>query len=1362
MIDQSLKRYLHTNLFRYKEEGRLIDIDGKLFYFHDVEKPVLNDNGELSLVFNSELLDIVLESLDSLYGIIFKLGPWYLYTRADSLAHVDLEELKYIGTCSQQVYFDSYLGIHGRYERMCGVGEYPDWVEKAKFLGYKTLGICEKGTLGGILQFQKACKKKGIRPVSGYSLPVETGNGSRVDLKLYVKNQVGWSNLLLLNKLLHTGEYSYIEIESINQDFKGLVCVTEPGLSLTDEFINFLLSHFENCFLQVSDKEYSSNLKDKEYLESLQEYLNNEGWQQSLPPILIHDTYCLDSEHTHLKDILVKQGGGDFQNSTRGHYFHSSQELMMKLIHLFGSSRYESLLKRGIESLSYVSEICDYVIDDTKKFLPSYEMSEQERLKYSTNNELFIALLIEKFNKKISTDKKQHWDRLVRELNIIKQGFIDYFLILWDICNWCREQHIQVGPGRGSAAGSLVSYLLGITAIDPLDFDLLFERFLNESRIKSEFPDIDIDFASDRRDEVIDYMKNKYGQQYVCRVGTYNTLQLKGAIQELERYYGNTTEITADKVTKTLEGDNSTWKTLIYESMTNKRLRLYVENNMEIVRDCKYVINSIKSMSIHACATIVVPKLIDESGRQIDLFKQIPVRMDGDILVSEWEGGLLADIGYLKVDILSTIQMAKFGHIIDLVEKNTGKRISVDDIPLDDDSIFDLFRRGLNQDVFHFGTKGLTGYLKLVQPFHIEDLVATISLYRPGVMASGTHMRYIDLRRGIEEIVYDHPSLQELTANTYGLYIYQEQIMKIAQVLGNFTLVEADGVRKAMGKMIKSKMEEYRQIFLIGAEKNNCEESRAVEIWNKMEVFSSYGFNKCISGTEGIYRVGLNYSGSSAFNPTIAEMYKIKNDKKYAKLISRLSLHESYNYRGYGTGFSLNKENVLIKNKIIDIRYEGVREVFKITLEDGKTIRTTDNHKYPTQRGEVILRDLTLDDCLFVNTGYRSEDTVYRFTDKDRSSEKGLGTRLVKIKSIESIEREDVYDVEMDSPSHTFTTQEGVVTCNSHAAAYSIIGYQCNWLKFYYPLEFWTVALEFAKTDKISMMVSEINSSGRIQVKAPDINLSEKQFFSSVEKQTIYWNLTQIAYMGPAAVDAVLLERERSGRFFSFEEFCERVGSGVKKTSMINCIVSGCFDEIESIKKPRERFRLIEKYMFTIRDDFRLKKEDKKLVVEIKEKYRNDLYSLQHKLDEIQWQYLPSEYVNNRENDYYWVLKQSDISKINLLNYSRLVEDFKIKGEVLLEEDFSKEVTKSGKKFVLPGILVDVQIKLTKTNKSYCIGFLQQGSSTIAFRMWSEAMGKGDMTKFKDGALVILRGKLYLNEFFGSNEFLVEGFTEII
>lgn len=1171
MIDPNLKKHLDTNLFKYSLEEDLVRIDGKLFYFHNVEKPVLPDNKELSIVFDSNLLDMLVKDFKSIDYIIYKLGPWYMYTGIDSLANVELEELKYLGKSSNPIYFDTFLGIHGRYERMSGISEYSEWITKAKFLGYTTLGVCERGTLGGVLQFQNTCNKKGIKPILGYTLPIETTLGYRTDIKLYVKNEEGWKNLLLINKYLQTVGGEFITIETISHSFGGLVCILEPGEALTEQFIDFNLDRFEECFLQIGGKEYSSNIVDKSYLQSLQKYINNPNWHLRIPPILIHDAYCLDREHTHLKDLLLRQSDLGFRESTRNHYFKSSQEIILDFINLFSNKRYQDFVSRGVENLSHVRKVCDYTIKNEGMQLPAYEMSREEALKYTDNENLFIRVLMDNFNKKIVKDKKVAWDRVIKELDVIKQGFIDYFLILWDICKWCREEDIQYGPGRGSAAGSIVSYLLGITKINPLDFDLLFERFLNESRILTEAPDIDIDFASDRRDDVIEYMKEKYGSNYVCRVGTYNTLQLKGVIKELERFYGNKTDVSADKLTKIIEGSNSTWKTLIYESVTNRRLLKFVENNMEIIRDSKYVINSIKSMSVHACATIITPKA--KEGEELDLFKQIPVRMDGDILVSEWEGGLLADIGYLKEDILSTRQMAKFGHIIRLINENTSKKIDIDNIPLDDEKVYEYFRIGLTQDVFHFGTKGLTGYLKLVEPFRIEDLIATISLYRPGVMASGTHTRYIDLRKGSEEVVYDHPLLEELTKDTYGLYIYQEQIMKIAQVLGGFTLIEADGVRKAMGKMIQSKMEEYRELFLIGAKKNNCEESVAVGIWNKMEVFSSYGFNL------------------------------------------------------------------------------------------------------------------------------------------------------------------------------------------SHAAAYSIIGYQCNWFKVHYPLEFWTIALDFAESKNIPLMVSEINNSGMIEVRGPDINLSQREFFSSVEKQLIYWNLTQIDHMGPVAVDYVLQEREKNGQFFSFEEFYNRASSKVTKTAMINCIIAGCFDGLEKIKHPRERFYLIEKYMFEYRDS-PLTRKDKKEIADIIGDSPEVLF--EEEIAEVRNKYLNPEYIVNQTNDYYWILKQSEICKISLLNYENLISELKISGKVLLEQDFLKSVTARGSKYLLPGIVIDMNMKTTKTSKDYCIGSIEQGSSIISFRMWQEAIDKSDMSKLKPGTLVILKGKLYLNEYFGSNEFLIDSFSTVL
>jgi len=256
-----------------------------------------------------------------------------------------------------------------------------------------------------------------------------------------------------------------------------------------------------------------------------------------------------------------------------------------------------------------------------------------------------------------------------------------------------------------------------------------------------------------------------------------------------------------------------------------------------VIDDVKKISMSIKSESVHASAVVIVPK---EKG---SVKLQIPVRKEEDRLISEWEGEYMADAGYLKEDMLSTRQMAKFGHIIDLIETHTGNRIEYDDIPLDDESVMILFRKGHTGDVFHFGSKGLTTYLRHVKPYNVEDLIASIALYRPGAMKSNAHADFVKLRNGEMIPEYDY-HLEVVTKQTLGLYIYQEQVMQAVQRLGNFTLSEADGVRKAMGKKIKHKMDGYKVQFVRNAQEKGCSLEEADKIWNKLEVFSGYGFNR--------------------------------------------------------------------------------------------------------------------------------------------------------------------------------------------------------------------------------------------------------------------------------------------------------------------------------------------------------------------------------------------------------------------------------------------------------------------------------------------------------------------------------------
>lgn len=372
-------------------------------------------------------------------------------------------------------------------------------------------------------------------------------------------------------------------------------------------------------------------------------------------------------------------------------------------------------------------------------------------------------------------------------------------------------------------------------------------------QVLSLIKDIDIDFEVDRREEVKRYMESKYGINYVCSVGTYGTFKLRSAIKDIGRYF----RIDAKKtnfITKELELDSNNdadFSQIFKQGIANlgdvkarvkPALKEFIVKYPHVVDSMPIVLNQPKNASIHACATLVLPKF-DQNGNERDIYSWIPVKSVGGVLVSEWEGGQLEDAGFLKEDILGLNQLDKFKGIFTKVKKNRGITLTMDSVDLKDEETYEMFRQGNSADVFHFGSKGLTGYLQELQPYDEEDMIAAISLYRPGAMESGAHMDYIKFKSGEKEPEYDY-MLEEITKDTYGLLVYQEQGMKAVQVLGGISLVEADDIRKAMGKKKRTLLQKYKSKFIEGAIKNGCDEIDAGTIWNKIEAFATYSFNR--------------------------------------------------------------------------------------------------------------------------------------------------------------------------------------------------------------------------------------------------------------------------------------------------------------------------------------------------------------------------------------------------------------------------------------------------------------------------------------------------------------------------------------
>ena len=470
-------------------------------------------------------------------------------------------------------------------------------------------------------------------------------------------------------------------------------------------------------------------------------------------------------------------------------------------------------------------------------------------------------------------------------------------------------------------------------------------------------------------------MENRFGASQVCSVGTYTTLQIKQAINDVGKIYGASIP-TLRRLTKMIE-DVKTEEDFLKLACKRTEINQFLNKYPEMMNVVFLLLGQQKAASIHACAMMIFPK-------EKTMYEWCPVRKSGDLVVSEWEGGEMDEAGFLKEDILGIEQLDKFTDILNLIEKNTGRKINLySDIEYDDPEVYRYFANGWLSDIFQFSAKGLCAYTQKLKPKNMDDVVAALSLFRPGPMENGFHMDYIALKNGEKEPEYSIGT-EEILKNTYSVWIYQEQIIKAVQILAGFTEEEADIARAAIGKKKMDKIKKLRPKFVNGyverfGEKGVTKES-AEALWEQMEKFGSYSFNRCISGS---YRIFRNSCPKNKRQPTIEEMYLIKNDLAFAKANNWLPLRSKYLRVGYGTCLTMCEDGRIRDRKIKDIRFAGVRQTYKITLEDGRFVSVTDNHKFPTQRGKVMCKDLRIEeDSLYVQMPYEKTDSQRsNFTD---------------------------------------------------------------------------------------------------------------------------------------------------------------------------------------------------------------------------------------------------------------------------------------------------------------------------------------------------------------------------------------------
>lgn len=509
----------------------------------------------------------------------------------------------------------------------------------------------------------------------------------------------------------------------------------------------------------------------------------------------------------------------------------------------------------------------------------------------------------------------------------------------------------------------------------------VIDCFVDDGYLQGEsgsLPDVDIDYQSDRRQNVKAYTERRYnhhGKQRVFSAGTVTTLKSKAVIKDVARTMRIPVQ-TVNYITAAIDDDKSDYTGLFKLAATDKRFGKFVADYPRLFEDIRTLMFQPRSSSIHASALLITPD--EKDGVDMECFDFTPIKKVDNILVSEFEGTELDELGLLKNDCLATKELSKLHETFDLIEKHYGKKVTLEELvtgDMDDPRVYELLGRGYTQNVFQFSSKGITKMLIDMRPNCIEDLIAANAIYRPATM--GNIDEFIDCKNGIVAPVYLWGTYNSLK-NTFGVVVYQEQIVSMAREVGGFSL--GDGVKlvKFVSKKKVEKIQAMKEKFMAGAKKNGCPQEDADLIWKQIEEAGAYCFNKCINGDEHILR-----SNSRSDQLSIAEMYKVMNDRAWAVAHGHRSLHDRYKKVGYGMAWSMNENNILVKNGIKDIRYMGLRPTYRITLENGRTLEVTDNHKHPTTKGKKRTDELVPGvDEMFVCTGHAKEDTVYRFTDK--------------------------------------------------------------------------------------------------------------------------------------------------------------------------------------------------------------------------------------------------------------------------------------------------------------------------------------------------------------------------------------------
>ena len=763
------------------------------------------------------------------------------------------------------------LHNHSDYSLLDGASQVSKIVDRASELGMESIALTDHGVMYGVLELVKKCKEKGIKPIIGNEMYIINGSiddpqpkkEKRYHLVVLAKNHIGYKNLVKLTTISHLNGMRGRGIFSRPCIDKSLLAKYKEGLIISTACLGGEIPQaILKGRIDVAEKIaiwYQKLFGNDFYLEiqdhgSMEDRIVNVeiikiGKKHSIKVIATNDAHYISNMDVEAHDALLCVLTGKLISEEKRLRYTGTEYIKgeNEMLKLFNDHIDSKSIKDAINNTVEISQkIEEFELFGTYR-MPKFPLNdEKDSLSFLTK--ISKIGLLRRLNKdNLDEVDDIYMERLTSELKIINDmGFPDYFLVVWDYIKFARDNLIPVGPGRGSAAGSLVAYALQITNIDPVKHGLLFERFLNPAR--KSMPDIDTDFCIDRRNEVIDYVTNRYGEDKVAQIITFNKMTSKAVLKDVARVldipYGESDKLA--KLIPVVRGKPYKLNEMINKNSPSPEFKDKYLKDSKVRRWVDLALRiegTNKTYGVHAAGVVIASDPLDEL---------VPLQRNNDgQIITQYSMDDIESLGLLKMDFLGLKNLTMIDKTITLIESSTGKKIKIDELPLNDDKTFDLIGRGDLEGIFQLESSGMKQVVKDFKPNSLEDISSILALYRPGPLDAGLIPKFINRKNGSEKIDFPHPFIESILTETYGIMVYQEQIMKIAQDLAGYSLGDADLLRRAMGKKKVSEMVKHRNIFINGSLKKGVDKKVANDLFDQMVLFAEYCFNKSHSTAYG-------------------------------------------------------------------------------------------------------------------------------------------------------------------------------------------------------------------------------------------------------------------------------------------------------------------------------------------------------------------------------------------------------------------------------------------------------------------------------------------------------------------------------